>query len=551
MGALENPLVNIKHQGQRRSSHEVFHGEASNEIVFAVVGGAGSGTSVIAKTLRGLLADARLGTDAFDVTILKASSVIREWAKKNGKKIPPSEPKKLEYVEILQDYGDQMRDGVGLGGVDHTAVARELVAEIRKIRANKTGVKYIPKEEVAPDGKPRAYILDSIRHPAEVQLLRTIYGDAFILVGVVCQESKRESRMTDKYEDAGTKAARKFMSRDSADPTNKHGQHVADAFELADFFVDNTEDRELAKDIPNPKWKANDDLNRLIKMICNSHLERPKLAETAMYHAFSARMQSACLSRQVGAALVDKQGNVIATGTNEVPKAGGGVYGESSDGDALDARCAFYGNDGHRYCRNTREQNKIAEELVAHLQGLGIKIPENIDLTRELRKTRIGGLLEFSRAVHAEMDALLSAARKGISVVGTRLFVTTFPCHYCARHLVTAGVDEVQYIEPYPKSQALSLHDDSITAEDSGWGPPSERMRGTSGTDRGFVLFRPFRGVSPRLYRRTFLQNGELKDKHTGNMLIQEPYWTSAWYLPKIGYISLEAALSSESTEHA
>ncbi len=557
MGALKNPLVTIESREGRLSSQEVFHSEASNEIVFAVVGGAGSGTSVIAKTLRGLLIDARFGVGTFDATILKASTVIREWAKRNGKMIPPNEPKKLEYVKILQDYGDQMRDGVGLGGADHTAVARELVAEIRKYRADKTNVKYLPRTEIKPDGTPRAYILDSIRHPAEVQLLRAIYGDAFILVGVVCQESKRESRMTDKYEDAGTIAARKFMTRDSADADRKHGQHVGDAFELADFFVDNTEDNEIAKDISNPKWKANDDLNRLIKMVCGSQLERPKLAETAMYHAFSARMQSACLSRQVGAALVDKHGNVVATGTNEVPKAGGGVYGESADVEAVDARCAFYGNEGTRYCRNTREQNEIAKDLVTFLKDLDIKIPEKLDLARELRKTRIGGLLEFSRAVHAEMDALLSAARNGISVVGTRLFVTTFPCHYCARHLVAAGVDEVQYIEPYPKSRAISLHDDSITENDDGWMAPSELSRvipdpsrRADNPVRPYVLFRPFRGVSPRLYRRTFLQNGDLKDKNTGNMLIHEPYWTSPWYLPKKGYIALEAALSSESVEH-
>ena len=37
----------------------------------------------------------------------------------------------------------------------------------------------------------------------------------------------------------------------------------------------------------------------------------------------------------------------------------------------------------------------------------------------------------------------MSAGRKGASTLGTRLFVTTFPCHYCARHIVSAGVDEV------------------------------------------------------------------------------------------------------------
>ena len=40
-------------------------------------------------------------------------------------------------------------------------------------------------------------------------------------------------------------------------------------------------------------------------------------------------MRSACLSRQVGCALMDSAGTLIATGTNEAPRAGGGVYGET------------------------------------------------------------------------------------------------------------------------------------------------------------------------------------------------------------------------------
>ena len=70
------------------------------------------------------------------------------------------------------------------------------------------------------------------------------------------------------------------------------------------------------------------------------------------------------------------------------------------------------------------------------------------------------------------MDALLSAGREGVSTVGTRLFVTTFPCHYCARHIVGAGVYEVQYIEPYPKSLALELHNDAIETNPFKWQPP-------------------------------------------------------------------------------
>jgi hypothetical protein len=60
------------------------------------------------------------------------------------------------------------------------------------------------------------------------------------------------------------------------------------------------------------------------------------------------------------------------------------------------------------------------------------------------------------------------------------------------------------------------------------------------------VLFHPFTGVSPRLYRRAFLMSGDLKDKRTGTMRIHEPNWISQWYLPKIGYVAIEAKLVLE-----
>lgn len=56
-----------------------------------------------------------------------------------------------------------------------------------------------------------------------------------------------------------------------------------------------------------------------------------------MYVAYASGLRSACLSRQVGASIMNSDGVVIATGRNDVPKAGGGLYGPE-DGNS-DARC--------------------------------------------------------------------------------------------------------------------------------------------------------------------------------------------------------------------
>jgi deoxycytidylate deaminase len=264
-----------------------------------------------------------------------------------------------------------------------------------------------------------------------------------------------------------------------------------------------------------------------------------------MYHAYAAKMRSACLSRQVGAAIIDFRYNLIATGTNEAPKGGGGLY---VDGDSPDFRCAYHS--GGTYCRNTREQIDIIADLFK-LDELKDLTPERKqEVERFFRKSRIGGLLEFSRAVHAEMDAIIAAARTGNSLVGSRLFVTTFPCHYCARHIVAAGVDEVQFIEPYPKSRALLLHSDSITLERSKWVPPSTCGTGDKGTESientesARVLFRQFTGIAPRRYEDAFLKVSELKDQN-GNMIISDHDWLQPWDILHQSYIQAEMQLEA------
>lgn len=53
------------------------------------------------------------------------------------------------------------------------------------------------------------------------------------------------------------------------------------------------------------------------------------------------------------------------------------------------------------------------------------------------------------RAVHAEANALVQAARHGLSVKDTVAYVTHRPCSYCAMLLENAGVVEVKYAEEY------------------------------------------------------------------------------------------------------
>lgn len=110
---------------------------------------------------------------------------------------------------------------------------------------------------------------------------------------------------------------------------------------------------------------------------------------------------------------------------------------------------------------------------------------------RLLQVTGLRDLIEYGRAVHAELAAIADAARRGVAVAGTTMYVTTFPCHHCTRHVVASGVRRVVYIYPYAKSLAATLHADAISVEPT----PSTTAK---------VRFEPFLGVAPRQYVNFF-----------------------------------------------
>ncbi|MFK0268396.1 anti-phage dCTP deaminase [Pseudomonas asiatica] len=537
--------MSVAHKTNKEASNDtntgastILNGLISKELIFGVVGPVGSGTSWVAGALSEQL---KKGHKDSEVYTIKASDVLVQWALDH--KISIDTSSSLSRATALQDIGDMIRK------VDSAGVSVLLISSIQAHRESAIA----SLKNKGDDNKTRIYILDSLKHPAEVALLRSVYQEAFCLIGVVCENEKREGRLTGrKCVDSEAGLVKEFVSRDQ-DSGLKYGQKVADTFHLSDFFVDNTPERYTYQDgekEENPDWDVNEQLGRLIDILSHQKIVRPSASETGMFHAYGAQMTSSCLSRQVGAALTDRFGNIVSTGTNEVPNAGGGVYGEndnSANFEREDHRCAVT----NKYCSSNREQDDIIKDLISTIPELNKTAFES--LKENLKTTRIGKLLEFSRAVHAEMDALLSAGRKGHSTVGGKLFVTTFPCHYCARHIVSAGIDEVQYIEPYPKSLAFQLHGDAIAQTAHKWVAPSNIIaRLSSITDITEeienqpikVLFKPFTGVAPRMYRLAFMKNRSLKST-TGDLEIGKPDWASG--LLRVSYQEVEKRLIDNS----
>ena len=369
------------------------------------------------------------------------------------------------------------------------------------------GVKNIVENRDSVDfsEKPNAYIFHSLKTPGEVQTLRKIYRERFFLISLYSTKENRKSKLCRKigdsvnnlrYEDFD-KDAQSIIDRDQTgfnpsieNPEKVIGQNVRNTFPAGDIFID----CDNIKD-------AEHQISRFIDILFGFPFSTPTKDEYAMFHAKAAALRSADLSRQVGAVIATKSGEIIASGCNEVPLHGGGAFWPSSDADeSLDNRDYKIGHDP-----TSKISNEILLEALEKLPSDWLsekfqKIDKKELVDRALyegknpplKGSKIASILEFGRIVHAEMSAISEAARRGEKLEGATLYCTTFPCHMCARHIIAVGIKRVVFIEPYPKSRAKNLY------------PKNIKVEGDSEALNDAVSFDSFTGIGPRKFLELF-----------------------------------------------
>lgn len=68
---------------------------------------------------------------------------------------------------------------------------------------------------------------------------------------------------------------------------------------------------------------------------------------------------------------------------------------------------------------------------------------------------------ELCYAVHAEQNAIIQAAKMGISVEGATLYCTHQPCAICAKMIINAGIKRVVYDEGYPDEFSIEMFNEA------------------------------------------------------------------------------------------
>lgn len=332
----------------------------------------------------------------------------------------------------------------------------------------------------------QAYILRQLKRAEEISMLRKIYGRKFIQISVHLSEKDRKKNLERKIAlnnpqytpDQCTDFAETLVATDMNERSDVHGQRIEEVFHLGDSFISGKNEESISKTI-----------ERFVDAFFGKNSISPTRDEYGSYMAASASLRSLDLSRQVGAAIFSPRGEVITLGCNEVPKFGGGTYwAEDGDphrdyDDGVDANRTEKNRIIHNFLRTLETSSALKDGKTAD------EIYSDKNIQKAIREASISDITEFGRMTHAEMNAICDAARLGRSTSDSTIFVTTFPCHNCAKHIIASGLKRVVFIEPYPKSKALNLHEDSAVLDEK---------------SDSRVVFEHFVGISPRRYRDIF-----------------------------------------------
>ncbi len=454
---------------QSRHDHDGATQPYRPDLVFALVIPAGTPTRRLFESL-----DSGLRGYGYAPEWIRMSEILREFAERDGKSVPAA-PEHAR-IQALQRLGDEYCAQAN----DAAAVALGALVEM--------GARRAAAEPVAVP-RPTAWILNSLKRDDEVRQLRQIYGDHVVVIGAQASRQTRKRTLTEriapkvpsKDDDHIEATIDQLLAVDLDSDKGRFGQNILETFPMADCFVscDDHDERPPTTEV---------EVMRVLDLLfANPEASIPSVDEYGMYLATAAAARSPELGRKVGAALLVGD-SVASLGANSHPMTP--TQSPHFDRSKLDlSRLAL------DTLQRLARAGVLSDDARVELNGEGADAYVQGLLGGELKESEMAALTEFQVPVHAEMAALLDALKQGKSVEGGTVYVTAYPCHGCARHILRAGLNVV-YLDPYPKSRAAAMY-------------------GRDVADR----FSPFTGVAPSRYLQWFSE-GKRRSAADGSKIV-------------------------------
>jgi len=290
---------------------------------------------------------------------------------------------------IIYSLSDVIRDEIRKGGEEVTR--DKLIETGRQLRLTQ-GTGYLARMILGKLEFGQNYVIDSIRNPVEVEVLRT--DCKFSLLAVTASAEIRFERICSRGRESDPRTLEEFNALEEAEASNTRdeGQKLLETEALADYTIENNDGIDALQQSVGGLFQ---------ELSLNNN--RPTWDQYFMDIAKVVATRSNCCRRQVAAVIV-KDKRIISTGYNGTP-------------------------------RGTKNCNEGGCPRCNNLVESGTRLDECL-------------------CSHGEENAITQAAYHGVSVKGGTLYSTFSPCLMCTKMIINSGIEEVVYNMDYPLNEA-------------------------------------------------------------------------------------------------
>lgn len=342
------------------------------------------------------------------------------------------------FTYCLQELGNRIRhhgnisqDGA-FSGAHMFAIARRANDFIKSIH-------YVNKKT----GRPSFICLDAIRNPYEATYFQDRYS-SFYLVAVSTDDEERKRRLGNKLSYEQIKALDdKEYPRKLKGEKKFTNQDIGACMQLADIYLYNP------REVTEEKYFITESIIKYTTLMKHPGLITPTSVERCMQIAYNAKLNSGCLSRQVGAVITDSNYSIKAVGWNSVAEGQVPCNLRNAENFLInkdESSFSTYEIEDKEFGKHMSQKygSKVkCNALAGRLCSYCFK-DEYEEITHQKNQVH-------TRSLHAEENAFLQIVKYGgEGIKGGKLFTSASSCVLCSKKAFQLGIKDIYYIDPYP-----------------------------------------------------------------------------------------------------
>lgn len=336
------------------------------------------------------------------------------------------------------------------------------------------------------DNEKCQIVINSLKNSLEIMYFKERYSAFYMMA--VHNESDRDKIYNDMVKEPIYKAetVRKLIELDKTEYLTRDfkkglfsSPDIENCIQKSDIHIINYIPTVPLTDLPIKFKTLHEQLLKYLSLIQQPGIITPSNVERCMQIAFNSKLNSGCVSRQVGAVVTNEGFAVKAIGWNDTPKKTIPCLlrniEEVIDDSSLDTKDHTYSQfelpkSEFKYSVNNKHFNENQEP--SNLKYVGKNFSENVKSIYTSDKLEIlkeeGKNFSYcfktlhncfegeenqvhTRSLHAEENAMLQISKfGGQGLKNGYLFVTASPCELCSKKSYQLGITQIYYIDKYP-----------------------------------------------------------------------------------------------------